>query len=470
MPPSASKGRGTPTPKSRFLARGLAIVIVTIVAACPRAITNSSHVLTLSPGVASLYVEDSAQFTATLRDESGTIVATSFTWSSDDEAVVRVDSAGLARAIGAGAAVISVEARGQMATASVTVVVDQGQNLTISPTGANLLVDGTQRFHATLKDRHGRPMPATPLWNSSNPAVASVDDEGLARGTGVGSATIHVRVANLTASAPVSVAPRPNPATLVGAGDIATCGNSGDERTADLLDDIAGTVFTVGDNAYPDGTLEQFEQCYDPSWGRHKSRTRPVPGNHEYHTQAASGYFGYFGSRAGDPTKGYYSYDLGGWHVIALNSNLSMAPGSPQELWLRADLADHPARCTLAYMHHPRFSSGAEHGNSFSPKPLWDALYDAGAEVVISGHDHTYERFAPQTPAGDLDMSDGIRQFVVGTGGGGLYAFNQPQPNSEVRRSTHGVLQLTLYPDRYDWEFVPAQGSNFTDSGSASCH
>lgn len=263
----------------------------------------------------------------------------------------------------------------------------------------------------------------------------------------------------------------PSPAILVGAGDIADCDSDGDEATAALLDKIRGTVFTAGDNAYGDGTASEFANCYQPSWGRHKGRTRPSPGNHDYETEGASGYFGYFGAAAGEPDKGYYGYDLGDWHIVALNSNVSMEAGSAQGRWLRADLAASTKRCTLAYWHHPRFSSSDSHGSSTEPQPLWEALYQAGAEIVLSGHDHTYERFAPQTPDGRPDPARGVRQFVVGTGGARLYDFGDPIANSEVRYNDgHGVLKLTLRPNRYDWEFIPVAGDRFTDKGSGSCH
>jgi acid phosphatase type 7 len=262
---------------------------------------------------------------------------------------------------------------------------------------------------------------------------------------------------------------------LVGAGDIATCPGTGDEATAKLLDGIPGTVFTTGDNAYPSGTETDYANCYDPSWGQFKARTNPVPGNHEYETGEASGYFDYFGSRAGDPKKGYYSYDLGEWHIIALNSMCEEVGGcdasSPMVTWLEKDLADHrDASCTLAYFHHPLFSSG-KHGSDPRMRPSWDALYAADAEVVLNGHDHSYERFAPQEPDGTNDPERGIREFVVGSGGNGHYAIFNPIANSEVHNDdTYGVLKLTLHPNSYDWKFVSATGGTFTDSGSQNCH
>jgi acid phosphatase type 7 len=267
-------------------------------------------------------------------------------------------------------------------------------------------------------------------------------------------------------STPASAAP-----VFVGAGDIASCTSSGDEATAALLDTIPGTVYTLGDNVYPNGTSSEFTNCYAPSWGRHKARTRPAPGNHDYNTSGASGYFAYFGANAGPSSRGYYSYDLGTWHIISLNSDIAHDAGSPQEQWLRADLAANPVACTLAYWHKPRFSSGSVHGNDASMDAFWRALYQFGADIVLSGHVHNYERFAPQNPAGQADASRGIRQFIVGTGGVPHYGFGTVQPNSQVRNSdTHGLLKLTLHGSSYDWQFVPQAGKSFTDSGTAPCH
>ena len=277
--------------------------------------------------------------------------------------------------------------------------------------------------------------------------------------------------------------PGPNDPVLVGAGDIASCASEGDEKTALLLDQVVAagiqmtTVFTAGDNAYEGGTLQEYEQCYGPSWGRHKDRTRPAVGNHEYKTPAAAGHFQYFGAAAGDPSKGYYSFDLGGWHIVVLNTNdhcntLSCDAGSDQETWLRSDLAASGAYCTLAIWQDPRFSSSARAGGSRKVKPFWDALYDHGAELVINGDEHNYERFAPQTSSGIPDPEFGMRQFVVGTGGRSLDIIEEPhQPNSEITSDdTLGVLKLTLHPSSYDWEFLPVAGFKFHDSGSAVCH
>jgi hypothetical protein len=258
-------------------------------------------------------------------------------------------------------------------------------------------------------------------------------------------------------------------------GDPVTGGTCHHRQTSDIiLAQPFDAVLTLGDNQYESGTLWQFQNSYQQSWGRFKSITHPSPGNHEYASSQAAGYYAYFGSAAGDPKKGYYSFDLGSWHIISLNSNCENVPcsrGSPQEQWLRVDLATHQNACTLAYWHHPRFTSGAVHHSDARMQPFWQALYEFHADVVLSGHQHNYERFAPQSPVGDADPSNGIHQFVVGTGGKNLYAFEStPAPNSVVRNSdTFGVLKLTLHPTSYDWEFLPEAGKSFTDSGSATC-
>jgi len=246
--------------------------------------------------------------------------------------------------------------------------------------------------------------------------------------------------------------------------------------TSDLLVNAGVTaVLTLGDNQYENGAYEKFLASYEPSWGRVKAMTYPAPGNHEYQTPAAAGYFRYFGAAAGDPSKGYYSYDIGTWHLVALNSNCGdiggCGPGSPQEQWLRADLAANSEACTLAYWHHPLFSSGAYRPGISSVKPLFQALYDYNADVVFVGHDHNYERFAPQDPNGALDIARGLRQFIVGTGGKSLYGQGVAIANSEVRNSdTYGVLKVRLTSTGYEWQFVPEAGRNFTDSGSSACH
>jgi acid phosphatase type 7 len=258
---------------------------------------------------------------------------------------------------------------------------------------------------------------------------------------------------------------------LVGAGDIAYCGSTGDSATARLLLSISGTVFTTGDNAYDRGTSTEYANCYGPTWGQVRSRTRPVSGNHEYLTSGAAGYFGYFGSRAGTKGKGYYAYNVGSWRIYALNSNcafVSCSSTSAQAAWLKADLAANPRRCVMAYWHHPLFSSG-EHGNNTTVKPLWNILYAYHADVVVNGHDHDYERFARQTPGGDR-TERGIREFVVGTGGRSHYAWSTIKTNSLARNNTtYGVLKLTLHSTSYSWKFVPVAGKTYTDSGSTAC-
>jgi len=249
----------------------------------------------------------------------------------------------------------------------------------------------------------------------------------------------------------------------------------GAEATAKLLDQIPGTVFTTGDNAYDAGTEREFRECYEPTWGRHKARTRPTPGNHDYQTANGAPYYSYFGANAGAPGLGYYSYELGNWHVVSLNSNVPVNNVSAQMQWLRLDLARAPqppagqAACTVAYFHHPLFSSSRNGPQSYM-RDIWQALYEFGVDLVIAGHDHNYERFAPQRPDGQLDRERGIRQFVVGTGGAWLYPMGGQRINSEASASVHGVLKMTLKSGGYDWEFIPIAGERYRDSGSDRCH
>lgn len=263
---------------------------------------------------------------------------------------------------------------------------------------------------------------------------------------------------------------------VVGAGDIADCTSQGDEATANLLDGIPGTVLTLGDNAYEDGSLTDFNNCYSPSWGRHKARTKPAIGNHEYHTDFAAGYFDYFGAAAGDRDKGYYSYDLGNWHVVVLNSDCNDVPGgcaigSPQETWLKADLAANPANCTLAYFHHARYTSGT---HSSDPKldDLWKDMVEANVDLALVGHDHNYERMAPLDEYGMIDYQRGIRHIKVGTGGASHSSgYNTPIAGSEKRDITSfGVLKVNLHPASFDFQYIPEAGKTFTDSGMGLCH
>jgi hypothetical protein len=288
---------------------------------------------------------------------------------------------------------------------------------------------------------------------------------------------------------PASAAADP---VIMAAGDIScasqvqkaeTCHQAG---TADLLrqqrDSPEGlaAVMPLGDNQYSSGTLTSYLTYFATTWGQVADRIFPVPGNHEYNTKAAQGYYDYFNGvgqrtgRAGERDKGYYSYDIGDWHLVALNSNCAFvdgcAAGSPQAAWLSADLAAHPAACILAYWHHPRFNSG-HHGDAVEMTGFWQALAKAGADIVLSGHDHLYERFAPQTASGGADPTHGIRQFTVGTGGHSHDAFTSLKPNSEVRMNdTFGVLKVTLHRGSYAWAFVPEAGGSFTDTGSQPCH
>src|SRR5438093_8123297 len=270
-----------------------------------------------------------------------------------------------------------------------------------------------------------------------------------------------------------SLSTSPGPVTLVGAGNIAKCGVTGAAATAVLLDNIPGTVFAAGDAAYDNGTLTQYQQCYQPSWGLHKARTQPTPGERDYKTANAAGYFSYFGAAAGDPKQGYYSYDLGTWHIIVLNSgSSSLVPTtatSPQVQWLRADLAAHPAPCTLAYWHHPLFDSKDKPNSAVLP--LWNDLYAAGVELVINAHYGFYERFAAQTPTGAADPARGTREFIRGPGGAEPTTFGAVAPNSEVRiGGTFGVLRLTLADGSYSWQFIPIAGKTASDAGSGTCH
>jgi calcineurin-like phosphoesterase family protein len=269
---------------------------------------------------------------------------------------------------------------------------------------------------------------------------------------------------------------------LVGAGDIASCKSlEGAEATAKLIDSIPGEVFAAGDLAYENGTAEEFKNCYDKTWGRFKGRTHPAPGNHEFYgSKDGSPYFDYWGAQAGEREKGYYSFDLGNWHVIALNTNCS-APGlggcdagSPQDRWLQKDLAGHPKSCVVAFGHHALYSSGIIKSHAIHPelRQLWRDLYNAHADLVLNGHEHSYERFAPQDPYGNLDEKRGIREFVVGTGGRDHGPLGFPISNSQVRNAdTFGVLKLTLSSGKYSWEFLPVEGAGeFHDSGTGTCH
>jgi acid phosphatase type 7 len=320
-------------------------------------------------------------------------------------------------------------------------------------------------------------------------AVESAGEWTSPSGYGTYLDALHAATAAAPAPAPAP-APSSGDPVLAAAGDIACdpsdanfnggtgSGSSCHEKaTSDLLVNLnPAAIVTLGDNQYEDNTLAKYQSSFGPSWGRLKSAIHPGIGNHEYLTSGASGYFSYFGAAAGQSGKGYYSFNVGTWHLVELNSNCSQVggcgAGSPQEQWLKADLAAHPSQCTLAYWHHPRWSSG-EHGNFASMDPIWRDLYNAGVEIVLNGHDHDYERFAPQDPNGVADPAHGIREWVIGTGGKNHYGFTFPSgiANSQVRNAdTFGVLKLTLHPSSYDFQFLPEPGKTFTDSGSGTCH
>ena len=335
--------------------------------------------------------------------------------------------------------------------------------------------------------------PTAWAWDFGDPASGSSNTSTLRNPTHTyadpGTYTVTLTPSNAagpgsqaTRTIDVSTPPTGGGNVFVGAGDIADCARATDEATAVLLDGISGAVFTAGDNTYPDGTAANFANCYGPTWGRHKARTKPAIGNHDYSSSGdLTAYFDYFGPGIGDAGKGYYSYDVAGWHIVVLNSQCSTLGGgsasagcgtnSPQTTWLRQDLAASSASCTIAIIHNPRFTS--KRTTPDGPyAAFWTALYNAGAEIVISGDKHNYERFAPQTPAGASDPSFGVRQFVVGTGGAALSTFGtSTMANSQVKNGdTHGVLKLTLHASSYDFQFVPVAGKTFTDSGVGTCH
>lgn len=280
---------------------------------------------------------------------------------------------------------------------------------------------------------------------------------------------------------PEQPGPPPNGITVYAAGDIADCtillpAYSFAAQTAALVaarlaGDTEAVVLTLGDNAYPNGAPSEFANCYEPTWGQFKARTFPSPGNHDYATPQASGYFDYFGELAGPMRRGYYSFSLGNWRVISLNSNLLPEEHRVQLEWLKTELAINQTRCTLAYWHHPLYSSG-QHGNISTMADVWAMLYAANADLILAAHDHGYERFAPQDMSGRRDDNFGIRQFVVGTGGAllTLRPLRLREPNSEIENLAHGVLKLVLQDTGYEWEFLPVEAGGFTDSGAALCH
>ena len=269
--------------------------------------------------------------------------------------------------------------------------------------------------------------------------------------------------------------------TLFIAGDIADCRNktpaqSNAAQTAAQLETLLrdapnASIITPGDHVYENGTAQEYSACYSPTWGRFKQKTFPAPGNHDYHTPLAASYYDYFGARAGPERRGYYSFDVAGWHVVSLNSNIADDNGAEQIKWLREDLAASNTRCTIAYWHHALFTSSLR-GNNRMMKTAWKILHEAGADIVLSAHDHHYERFIPQDAEGNADVTRGVREFLVGTGGANLSpVIDPPRQNSEVQITrTFGVLQLDLQEGQYTWEFIPTTTSDASDSGAGVCH
>lgn len=338
-----------------------------------------------------------------------------------------------------------------------------------------LAADVPAALVATAVDPEDGDLGASVQWTSSRDGVLGAG-ASLAPVLSVGIHTLTAQVQDgegLAAEAALDVEVTAGGLALLTAGDIANCNSLGDEATADVLDQRFGQIVTLGDNAYPDGTLAQFQSCYEPSWGRHKARTRPATGNHEYHVDGAAGHFAYYGAAAGNPAEGWYGFDYGSWRVIVLNSNCSQIGGctrtSPQGLWLEAELTANPRACTIAVTHHPRFSSGISHGSITAMRDLYAIFHEHRGDLFLSGHDHDYERFAPQDALGVADPT-APRQFVVGTGGGSLRDMGDIEPNSVTSAGrVYGVLELTLHETSYDWEFLPAAGFTYTDAGSASC-
>jgi hypothetical protein len=310
------------------------------------------------------------------------------------------------------------------------------------------------------------PLAATQTMVSTSTLLPSTTPTATATVTPMPSATIAPPTAT------------PTPVALIGAGDVVVCGVDDDEQTAAIVEQQLALfpnagVFIAGDTVNESGRAVEYRNCFSPSWGRFLDRIRPAPGNHDVMTDRGAPYYAYFGKAAGEPGMGYYSYNLGSWHIVALNSNcdvIACGKDSKQVQWLREDLQKNQQPCTLLYWHHPRFSSGLE-GSVGTVSSFWRTAYEFGAELVVNGNDHDYERFAPQDADGKPDPAQGVREFVVGTGGAELRGWGTIKPNSEVRdNKTHGVVLFELYADHYTWNFLPAEGGSFTDSGSGSCH
>ncbi len=337
------------------------------------------------------------------------------------------------------------------------------------------------------------PLPFLPIFDSLAPLAPPSAATTAAPGATFARAALLTTLAALAGCASLSgnggtlpelPLTRSDGVVVFAAGDIADCrktpaADSGAARTAAVIAagiaaDPAAVVLALGDTTYPVGLPAEFSDCYAPTWGQFKSRTLPAPGNHEYYTTGAPGYFSYFGAAAGPAQRGYYSTDVGAWHVLSLNSNLKAEAAAAQLAWLTEDLTAlrrrNPSGCVLAFWHHPLYSSGG-HGNNLHMRPAWEALMAARADLVLAAHDHGYERFAPQDAAGNADMATGIRSFVVGNGGARLTPFTATKANSQAQdNATHGVLKLVLKAKGYAWAFLPVDGSAPRDAGHAGCH
>lgn len=347
----------------------------------------------------------------------------------------------------------------------------QLQALTAVILGLNILLAG---FILFLLIRNGKPT-ATPPPVVTSTVGTEITSASVLPATPIPSSTTQPS-ATIT---PIPPSPTPvpvDPVKILAVGDVVVCDDAGAQITAGMLDMIPDIpVLLLGDTINEEATADAFSACFEPTWGRHKARLYPIPGNHDYDVEDAQPYFDYFGNAAGEAGKGYYSFNQGAWHIIALNSNCNEIDGcdleSHQYSWLLQDLASHPTQCTLVYWHHPLFSSDKD-GGLEQMRDIWRLLYDSNVDLILNGHDHLFERFAPQTPGGLYDEERGIRQFVIGTGGAGLRGVNrEPPPTGEKQiMGAYGLLELTLYSNRYEWQFVPQPGILRSDSGSGICH
>src|SRR5262245_13985258 len=399
----------------------------------------------LVPPSAHLDAGGSQQFAAFGRMSNDDSVAVTVTYAATGGTIT---AGGLYTAGAAAGAfqVIATQREGTLSdTSTVTITVPPTlAQIVLVPAAVTLNVGAAQQFTTYGRMSNGDSVAVSVTTTATGGTISASGLYTAGQTTGDFRVIATEQGGTLADTAGVTIVAVGSNVVLVGAGDIADCGSTGDEATAALLDSIPGTVFTAGDDAYPDGSTTDFANCYDPSWGRHKARTRPSPGNHDYNTNGAAPYYAYFGDNAGPAGRGYYSYDMGAWHIVSLNSETDVSAGSPQVTWLRADLAATTKHCSIAYWHRPRFSSATRHGSDPAMQPLWQALYEYGAEIVIVGHDHNYERFAPQTPTGAADPATGIREFVAGTGGKSIEPGSNPIPNSEVfDATTFRVLKLT---------------------------